>query len=544
LYRLAQQLLARERGQPVEPAYLLRSSNQGGFPRLGFYLDDVPKRNVAYVDVHHRNQTGGRFGAVDQIFPHELWHVILRQLAGEAPPGGANQVHAIGVRTDPIVAFNEGVAEHAQVMAVDAPDALPETRGQKHKTDLLSHAYEETAKYGRALSSRWSIAPRHRIGFLLWFSPTEQVLRYHAVKTNLFAHEVRPASLLTKEDPYLAYLYENIIPGDARLPVKSAGRLLSTEGFVSTVMYRWATSPVLQARYRENDFYESFGVRQSEVDSVDNVYLKLLAAIATHKPHDLASLVRAYARVFPDEASSVESLLRETGVAIPPVPPPEIWLESRRLRTGTTLFDQYRAMPRPHTFDLNAASQVDMLAISGVTPELARALQQAAPFNSIDDVARVRGITPAVIDEIHLMVVDMRGSDASAIEHQASIALAQILRPMAFRAGCWLIVAAIAGAVCYRVVCRTRTVRLAVNGFAAAVLALTVAWVFVSAPWLIIASWRRCASRRRCGQGCGDSRLARPAASPAPGPPQLPAFLHLAAFVVVARRQLHRPPSR
>ena len=100
-YRLEQQWLAARDGRVIEPAYLLLSSNQGGFPRTGFCLDGEPKPQAGFVDLPASQRPSGAFGAIDQIFPHEQLHVILHQLAGEAPDGGANQVHAIGVRTDP-----------------------------------------------------------------------------------------------------------------------------------------------------------------------------------------------------------------------------------------------------------------------------------------------------------------------------------------------------------------------------------------------------------------------------------------------------------
>ena len=128
LYALEQEYLRRETGTAPEPAYLLLSTQQGGFPRFGFVLDSAPKPDTGYVDLHHSSTPAGRFGAMDQIFPHELLHIIARQLAGEPRESGANQVHAIGVRTDPVTAFQEGFAEHVQVMCVDDPDAHPATR--------------------------------------------------------------------------------------------------------------------------------------------------------------------------------------------------------------------------------------------------------------------------------------------------------------------------------------------------------------------------------------------------------------------------------
>ena len=117
LYRWVQLRRFRRDRTPIEPAYLALTRNEGGFPRYGFYLDGAAKREVAYIDLHRSSQLSGCFGAMDQIFPHELMHVLVRQLAGEAPEGGANQTHAIGVRTDRPTAFNEGFAEAAQVLA-------------------------------------------------------------------------------------------------------------------------------------------------------------------------------------------------------------------------------------------------------------------------------------------------------------------------------------------------------------------------------------------------------------------------------------------
>jgi hypothetical protein len=56
-----------------------------------------------------------------------------------------------------------------------------------------------------------------------------------------------------------------------------------------------------------------------------------------------------------------------------PAPPPllVVLTDTGRERDGlpvyTTLFDQFRALPRRHTFDLNAASLVDLLTVEGVT---------------------------------------------------------------------------------------------------------------------------------------------------------------------------------
>jgi hypothetical protein len=231
LYRWEQQYLARRDGRRIEPAFLLLSGHQGGFPRFGFCLGSERKPETAYVDLHREGAVDGRFGAMDQVFPHELLHVVLHQLAGEPPAGGANQVHVLGVRTDPFVAFNEGLAEHAQVASVDDPEASPATAALARDPGPVEVTERRLRAYRRALAARWSPATRARLGFLLWYNQAEQTLRYHAVKANRYVREPDvPARLLAPGDPYAAYLLGSVLPGDGRGPLKSPGRLRATEG--------------------------------------------------------------------------------------------------------------------------------------------------------------------------------------------------------------------------------------------------------------------------------------------------------------------------
>jgi hypothetical protein len=494
LFRYEQQFLNRRDGRAIEPAYLLLSTNQGGFPRFGFWLDGARKGDTGYVDLHQGSRLAGRFGAMDQIFPHELTHVIVQQLAGPPPPGvsGANQVHAIGVRTDPATAFGEGFAEHVQVLAVDDPDAAPETRALASDAALRARAARQLDEFRRALEARFALAPPARMGFVLWFSGTEQVLRYHAVKANAFAHEPSIAPrLLAKRDLYPAYLLENVLPGAADGPVKATPRLLSTEGAVAALFSRWVVEPQLQQPVADAGLYERFGVRSGDLAPLDHAYLKLFTAMADARPHDAGALVRAYASAFPGERETVASLARELGFDWPLPAPPPVWLASDRLETGTTLFDQYRALPRVHTFDLNAASLIDLLAIDGMTPALARAVQAHAPFVSVEALAQVPGMTPAMADRVRAMAQAMtRVREANAREDIESIDLMRLFRPVLVRAGLWLLAGAVAAAWLYGRVRRLPVWRLAVNGLAASAGGLLPAWVLgpagLAAPALLV----------------------------------------------------------
>jgi hypothetical protein len=478
LYRSIQVLRNRRDGTPIEPAYLVLTDHQGGFPREGFSLDDRPKAGVAYVDLHRNSRLTGRFAAIDQIFPHELLHHALVQLVGEIPEGGANQVHAVGVRTDPHTAFNEGFAEHAQVAAVDDPDAAPDTAALATDPELVRRTERDLAAYRRALVAAWSPATRARLAFVLWFSGGEDVLRYHAVKANRFAFEPRvPDHLLRPSRLSHAYLLQNILPGEGSGTRKSQGRLLSSEGAVSALFARWMADRRLHAQAADAGVYAAFGVDPGAVAPIDHAYLKLFYAFDRHKPHDAGSALRAYLDTFPEEASSVTSIAGEIGFEPAFRPPPEIWLTNDGFTTGTTVFDQFRALPRSHTFDLNAASLVDLLTIEGMTRETAETVLRASPYSSLDDVRRVRDMPPMLHDRLVAMAARMKELRAGAAEEAATLSLQHILMPYVYHAGLWLAATALVSALLYVWARPVRWWRAAINGVAAALVGLAAAWI-------------------------------------------------------------------
>jgi hypothetical protein len=478
LYRAIQILRSRRDGTPIEPAYLVLTDHQGGFPREGFVLDDRPKSGVGYVDLHRNSRLTGHFAAIDQIFPHELLHHVLHQLVGETPEGGANQVHAIGVRTDPFTAFNEGFAEHAQVAAVDDPDAAPDTAALATDRDLVRRTDEDLAAYRRALAATWAPATRARLAFVLWFSQGEDVLRYHAVKANRFAFEPAvPSHLLRPRGLYHAYLLENILPGDVSGARKSQGRLLSSEGAVSALFARWMADRRLHARAAEAEVYAAFGVDPNTVSPIDHAYLKLFYAFDRHKPHEASAALRAYLETFPEDAPVVGALAAEIGFDTRFRPPPEIWLANDGFTTGTTVFDQSRALPRSHTFDLNAASVVDLLTVERMTREEADAILRAAPYSSLEDMKRVPEVSPAMRDRLAAMAARMTKLRAQAAEEAATLSLQSILMPYAYHAVLWLAVTALAAALLYLWARPVRWWRAALNGIGAAVLGLGIAWI-------------------------------------------------------------------
>jgi hypothetical protein len=485
LFRYEQAYLHKRDGLTTEPAYLLLSSKQGGFPRAGFYLGPEDKRHAGYVDLQRGQALTGQFGAVDQIFPHELMHIILHQLAhypvegaGQPHGAGSNQIHAIGVRTDPATASDEGLAEHAQVQSIEDPDADPATRALADDAELGQRTYRQFAAYRRELAARWSPATRYRTTFLLWFSAAEQALRYYAVKENAFAYEPEvPSHLLSTSDPYAAYLLENIVPGTPGKRPKSAARMLSTEGVISAFFYRWANSVPLRAQYRDKSFYAQFDVLPTDVSPLENLYLKMFHVFYTHQIRDTMQLIAAYKATFPDEAADLDAVVREAFAGQPLPTAPAIWFANPDFHTGTSVFDQFRCAPRVHTFDLNAASEVDLVSIPGVDRAQAESILKAAPYASLNELKKAAGVTPPMMHRFELMAAEMNRLSVDKGKMEEELPIRDILLSYLWRALGWIILAGLMGAALYRGVRKVGIVRLVVNGLAAAFLGLMVGWL-------------------------------------------------------------------
>ena len=489
LYAMEQEFLRQRSGRVPEPAYLLLSDRQGGFPQVGFYLDGEKKADAGWVDLHRSSTVSGRFGAMDQIFPHELLHVIVRQLAGEQRESGGNQVHAIGVRTDPMNAFGEGFAEHVQILAVDDDDAVSETVALRANADVRQRADAAIEAFARDLARPWWPIRPSQIRFLLWFSQTEQVLRYHAVKANLFARAPAiPAALLDHTDKYRAYLYQSVIPGAPVDPAKPASVMLSTEGVVAHLFWRLTTNHAIQHRYQDGAFYAMFGTNAESVPPVENVFLKLFFTLHESRADTAADLLRAYVRLFPSDAADVEQIVRVAllGQTVPDAP--EIWLANDTLMTGTSLFDQFRGLPRQHTFDINAATTLDWLAVAGVTHDLAWRLSWGGPYQDLPALFRAHHLPDPVRQRVTVMARDMESLRTRAAEEEEQLSLWAIALPYLWRLAAVLLAASVAGAWLARRAGVRRWWSASFVGTGASVLVLVLSWIVTSPAWYPIAA--------------------------------------------------------
>jgi hypothetical protein len=219
--------------------------------------------------------------------------------------------------------------------------------------------------------------------------------------------------------------------------------MLSSEGVIAHLFWRFFTDPALQRADPGAAFYASFGVSAADVSSLDNVFLKFFAALFDSRASTAADLLRAYARMFPAEAADVDRVVRAAlvGQSLPSAP--ELWLRNDGLMTGTSLFDQYRALPRPHTFDANAATRLDWMSVPGVSRADAETMLAGVPYATYDALAAA---APATLRPgITTMSTAMATLLSRGADEEETLSLTTILLSYVWRLIGVLLVTAVVG---------------------------------------------------------------------------------------------------
>lgn len=204
------------------PTYLLRSQQEGGFAKLGFWLADannnVAWRSDPYVDLVIDRQSIDD-GSFEEIFAHELGHVILRRLVPKLPNGMSRAAHSSLAVTDYPTAFDEGFAIHFQGLA-------------RHLTENAKlKAFDAGLEYKPFLP--------------YWQSNLDRSMRLRGMRENLFIHQQLPATLQVGDATTLFDLTR----------FKNGQQMMSSEGVIATLFYHLLLAPnnapaVLSDRYR------------------------------------------------------------------------------------------------------------------------------------------------------------------------------------------------------------------------------------------------------------------------------------------------------
>jgi hypothetical protein len=462
LERYARTLRPRERNAAnreartthLVPMYLLLSDEEGGYARYGFWMEPAsgPRELVmaGYVDLVV-NQESVDSGDFEEIFCHELGHIILRSLLGDLSHGPSRNMHQSMTVTDYPTAFDEGYAEHFQPLVRDATTnpTLRKIQSGENTTDLD----------------------------VLWLSGLDGQLRTDGVKRNLFVHrKAAPAAISEKDaDAYHLFLDGETSVDFLHDTLKNAQEMMACEGVIATLFYRLANSESLRNKYREPAFYSQFleaegatgADPQKAISPYENINLKLFAAMRHVAPQagdpncPLAmALINAYAKLFPEEARTVYdvflattygatasqdtaaaferaalagrlgslasyprdahaafSLLDEItnrvakgDLALDANLGPELWLLNGDFKIAPAVWENERTLPL--SLNLNTASEAELMTLPGVDLPIAEHIvasrHSRGYFRDLDDLASIEGVSPALLQALKDMAEKMK----------------------------------------------------------------------------------------------------------------------------------------
>jgi competence protein ComEA len=160
-------------------------------------------------------------------------------------------------------------------------------------------------------------------------------------------------------------------------------------GFVTTADGRDLASLLV-----EHGFARAHGVRRATPDGTPaDEMQKRLADLEQQAMLNRAGI---WAAADPNEIARLRALQREE----------DRELSELRTRLGGGL-------PEPHSIDLNTATSSQLQAISGIGPVLASAIISNRPYASVDDLLRVKGIGPRLMERIRPYVVVTQNGEPS-----------------------------------------------------------------------------------------------------------------------------------
>lgn len=253
-------------GQPVSaPTWLLLSDEDGGFARTGFWLrtaDGLRYHDEPYVDLVVREDDIDS-GLFEEIFAHELGHVLLRRLVPGLAPGWSRTPHAALAITDRTTAFDEGWAIHFQ--------GLVRRHTRNERLQRIDHGLEDKPFLGS------------------WASNIDRSARIDGMRRNVFVQRQLP--LPEVADPVRALAHSTLFDS---AHLKTGDQMMASEGVVATVFHRWlgGGDTATQAQRYRRVFESLHALDAADLDAGSPVLVRLVQRYAADRPDDAPEAVR------------------------------------------------------------------------------------------------------------------------------------------------------------------------------------------------------------------------------------------------------------
>lgn len=370
----------------MDEAYLAITPNQGGFARTGFTIKhadgshtDKPNSNYVDVTADYVNTPPGRLMSITQLYPHELGHILYRLMSATdslEQQSHSLTIHYFSLLTDHSTAFNEGFAEHIENIArLYEPDDSIRTGIQDDIESRAPFLRKSAQRFIRDYTLPFRL-DYYKATMLAWFQQYEDYKRYQ--------HAVDGTVAFKNGYPTLDNVTDMITIRNAgvnQLPVRrNLAEVYASEGMVSAFFTKMALSGAGKV-YADPSFYKPFltdttlasrSVPFTEVENLFAKYFHVLHNYVTFEHSVRAQLhdfIAGYIKEFPAESQQVHAIFQElTGVAFTSALPPSLWYMSLTHQHRILALDALGAITVPaYTFDINAADDIDLLTIQGVS---------------------------------------------------------------------------------------------------------------------------------------------------------------------------------
>jgi hypothetical protein len=413
-----------------EPAYLLLSNEQGGFPRFGFYLKNggeyVEKKNVPYIElVKNNSQEENYLGSMTQIYPHEMGHALyqmLSEITDLCYPRSCD-IHYVTLRTDYRTAFHEGFAIHFENASrtyesnSELKDAIIQDIHEKKKMlRPFVAGYIRDFKFPFRLDY-------YRTSMLVWYQNFEMLKRYEWIKLGLTKYKNATINIKNIEK---ALFFRNSGIAQDRRQLCKLQQALATEGVIAAFFTKLIESN-LKFFYLDWDFYLAFLYDPGHLPSkpemlfspLMNLYMKMFVVLnkyvnsnSTECPQIL-DFVNGYIKEFPKESEEIRSIFKfATGYEVPDGIVPELWVLNRNHQHGFLVMDQFSGNVIPfYSFDLNTADDVDFLTFNEIPKEEAQVIiehrNKKGGFLNFDEIAHIPGISSKTAEILKNAIYDL-----------------------------------------------------------------------------------------------------------------------------------------
>lgn len=251
----------------------------------GDRIEDYP--NLVFLAFNTDWEDIKRSG-IEAIFAHEYSHLWLNLLGYDHKLSKSNKFNTCTAITDVYLAFSEGLAEHLEIVTKELNE------NKVNENGFWDYGYDVNA----------------------WISLRDEQLRYHAAINNRFIYH----TAFPYFEDYETYSALNLahITSSAFTPekLKNGSQMMASEGAISTIFYLMYKSEVLKNTYLDNVFYHQFGKDKEDVDVLTNLYLKIIFAISKidlTKSSLMTDFIEKYGEAFPNEKKELYDIfLRAT----------------------------------------------------------------------------------------------------------------------------------------------------------------------------------------------------------------------------------------